>query len=202
MREIRQNLYLVTAPVEEPVGLEEAKAHCRVDHTTDDAYIRALLESARQHVENYTRRKLITQTWDYKIDRFPCGTVEPIELPHPPLQSVTSVKYLDISGVEQTWPASEYIVTAPVGEHAERGRISLADGKTWPDALYLMDSVRIRFVCGYGDAAAVPSGIKQAILLRVGDLYTNREPNIVGTSITHTKADEMLLWPYRSLRIA
>ena len=49
-------LVLVTGPETEPVSKEEAKAHLRVDGTDDDAYITALIVTARRHVEAILRR--------------------------------------------------------------------------------------------------------------------------------------------------
>ena len=41
----------------------------------------------------------------------------------------------------------------------------------------LPEAVQIRFVAGYGAAAAVPEDIKEAMLLIIGHLYAHREEN-------------------------
>ena len=57
-------LKLVEAPQMEPVSLEEAKAHLRMESTNaEDAYIGALISAARERVELFLRRALITQTY-------------------------------------------------------------------------------------------------------------------------------------------
>ncbi len=56
-------LQLVTPPAEEPVSLEEAKLHLRVDFDEDDALILALISAARQAAETITGRQLITARW-------------------------------------------------------------------------------------------------------------------------------------------
>lgn len=51
---------------------------------------------------------------------------------------------------------------------------------------------------GYADAAAVPQGIKQAMLLLVGSWYENREATISGATIAEVPfAVDALIAPYR-----
>jgi uncharacterized phiE125 gp8 family phage protein len=191
-------LTLITAPTEEPVTLVEAKQQLRVDHSEEDAFIDQLIAAARQEAEVATRRAFITQTWELKLAGFPCSGV-PIEIPLSPLVSVTSVSYLDTAGASQTWASSDYTVDAPAGPRPPRGRIIPDYALTYPSTQMMENSVTVRFVAGYGAAVAVPQGIKQAILLRVGDLYARRESAVVGAMFTDTRAAESLLWPYRSL---
>lgn len=190
-------LTLVSNPAEEPVTLIEAKAHLRVDVADDDALIAGLIVAARQHVEQFTRRVLVTQTWDLFLDEWPEGNCLVLPLPH--LVSVTGVYYTPDGGVEQTFGAGSYLVDAA----SEPGRVVLKTTAAWPgDSLQPVNGVRVRFVAGYGGRAAVPSGIKQAIKLIVGDLYENRENTVVGQGISMGKLPmgvEWLLWPYRVL---
>lgn len=184
---------LVTPPAAEPVSLSEAKAHLRVTDTGEDSLITSFIAAARGWVEDFTQRALITQTWDYKLDAF-VGTME---IPLPPLQSVTSIKYFDTAGVEQTLASTEYTVDTA----AERGLVRLAYGKSWPATHVQANAVTIRFIAGYGAAAAVPGTIKAACLLLLGELYARREHAIAGAPIAIVPVNaEYLLWPYRSLR--
>lgn len=167
----------VTAPATEPVSLGEAKAHLRVDISDDDALINNLIAAARRHIElTLCNRAFITQDWDYFLKEFPEG--DTIEIPLPPLQSVTSLKYKDKDGVETILPTTEYIVDA----NATPGRVILAYGKSWPSFTpYPSNPVAIRFKAGYGAATAVPEEIKQAIKILVGHLYEYRELVVIGT---------------------
>jgi uncharacterized phiE125 gp8 family phage protein len=181
-------LTLATAPAATPVSLAEARAHCRAD-TADDTLLQIYLDAAVAHVdgaEGVLGRCLVTQSWDYKLDCFP----DEITVPLPTLQSVTSVKYYDVDGVEQTWDSANYTVSGQ--------RIVPVDA--WPD----FDTDRpypitVRFVAGYGLAASVPAAIKAAILLLVGDLYANREAG--GEAIAENPAVKRLLAPYRKVRV-
>lgn len=163
-------LTLVTPPAAEPVSLAEAKQHCRVDTADDDALIAALIVAARQYVEAVTWRQLITATYDLALDGFPRGPV--IELPRPPLQSVTSVTYTDAAGVSAVLAPSDYLVDTT----AFVGRLVLGAGRSWPAFTPRpVNAVVVRFTAGYGGAAAVPQAITQAILLLVGHYYEHRE---------------------------
>lgn len=160
-----------TAPVETPVSRSEAKAHLRVEHTEDDTLIDALVATAVAEIdgrEGYLRRALVTQTWDYSILGFPVE--RKIYLPFPPLQSVTSIKYFDATNTEQTLDLGDCYIHA----NAFVGYVNLKPGKSWPATTERDDAVTLRFVCGYGNAAAVPSNIKHAILLRLTELYAFR----------------------------
>jgi uncharacterized phiE125 gp8 family phage protein len=160
---------LITAPATEPVTLAEAKLHLRVDASDEDDLITSLISVARHECENRTGRALITQTWELTQECFE----DAMELPHPPLQAVSSVKYLDEDEVEQTLATTVYRVDG----YAEPARVIRTYGETWPDvALDYPSAVRIRYVAGYGDDAAdVPPPLKQWMLLHIGHWYANRE---------------------------
>lgn len=185
----------VTAPTTEPVSLAEAKAHLRVDTNDEDAYISNLIVAARQWAENYTRRRFITQTWDYYLDEFPAC----IEVPYPPVQSVTSVKYNDADGAEQTLASSGYRVDST----SLPPRISPSYGNSWPATRSESNAVVVRVVVGYGAATAVPQAIKQAILLKVEDLYdVQRGCGDAKRGLSIVQAAELLLVPFEVPEVA
>ncbi len=68
-------LTLFTPPTAEPVSLEEAKRHLRVDGNDEDVDILGLITAAREQAERHTRRQLLTATWDLKLDRFPADVI-------------------------------------------------------------------------------------------------------------------------------
>jgi len=185
-------LTLNTAPTIEPVNLSNAKAHLRVSGQEDDLYITDLIIAARRYTENVLNRALITQTWEYYLDDWP----ETIEIPMPPLQSVTSVKYTDLDGSQSTFSSASYTVDTD----SEPGRIILNDGYTWPnDTLFPTNPIQIIFVAGYGDSTQdVPADIRAAIKLTIANYYENREPSVVGPFVNAVPmAIDALLYPYR-----
>jgi uncharacterized phiE125 gp8 family phage protein len=205
-------LKLVTAPSSNVVTLDEAKAHLREDSDDFDLQITAFIYAATQFVDGPTGflgRALIDQTWDYYLDAFPCrhdfsfpvsGRRNFIEIPLPPLIEVLGVFYVDASGNEQQFSASSYIVD----DASQPARIILKSSASWPSIAEQANAVRIRFRAGYIDASNspatpnVPFPIKAAILMYVGDLYQNRENQVVGDSAAKLPwASEQLLRPHR-----
>jgi uncharacterized phiE125 gp8 family phage protein len=179
------------APIGPALELGRVKEHLRVDHSTEDALIEALIHTATEWVETFTSRALLTQTWDALFDRIPEAGV--MRLPKAPVASITHVKYIDTNGVQTTWPTLEWqgdIASAPA-------RIVPAYGYTWPIARQQMHPWEVRYVVGYGDAADVPAGIHQAMLLIIGHWFEHRESvsdfQVFGVPL----ASEHLLWRYR-----
>ena len=147
-----------------------------------DAVLSMLLASARAHAEQELGRYLVTQTVDAKFDAFPCSYTSWRENPPryaillPPLQSVTSITYVDIDGVTQTLAADQYLVDAA----SKPARIEPSYGNAWPSTREQANAVTVRFVAGYGAASAVPACIKQWMALRIKTLYDNRQQLTVG----------------------
>lgn len=186
----------VTAPALEPVTLDEAKTHLRVEHTAEDALIAALIAVARERLEETTGRALITQGWQLRLPGWPADGL--IRLPRPPALAVSSIAYQDVDGATQTLSASAYdVVTA-----AEPGCVVLTPTASWPGAsLWPGLPITVAYTCGYGATlASVPAPLRQAMLLLIGHLYAHREAVIVGTiSSVLPMTVEYLLGPYRML---
>lgn len=172
-------LSIVTPPAAEPVSLAEAKLHLRIDVNDEDTLVESYITAAREWCELAARRAFVTQTLALRLAEWPCGDC--IQLPRPPLASVTSITYTDSAGANQTMTSADYLVYAT----AEPGLVQLGYGKSWPSAtLQLGPSIVITYVAGYGNAAAVPKRYKQAILLMTGHFYENREQVIAVPGIS------------------
>lgn len=190
-------LRVITPPAAEPVLLADAKTHLRVTGSDDDAYITGLIAAARAWAEVWLQRALITQTLELVLDAFPC---QEIRLPVNPVQSITSIKYIDEAGVEQTLTGGNYKTDIA----SIVARIMPAYGLTWPIPRVEINAVTVRFIAGYGAAGTnVPQAINQAILLIVGEMYARREISIAGAPIAEVPfAAQALLTPYRNLTVA
>lgn len=195
-------LALVTAAAGEPVDVELAKLHLRVDIDEDDELIVGCIAAARSYVETVCGRSLVSQTWDYTIDRqWPWSLnldtmchEQQIDLPVAPLVSVTSITYVDAAGATQTLASNQYVVD---GSNVI-GRIYPAYSVTWPSVRDQNRAITVRFVAGYGTAASIPEGIKQALLLLIGHFYAQRQPAVIGEVANEvTLAVSALVAPHR-----
>jgi uncharacterized phiE125 gp8 family phage protein len=158
--------------------------------SVEDDLITTIISASREYVEDVTRRALLTQTWDYVIDKFPSGNS--IKLPFGNLQSVTNVKYKVADGTETTMTVTTEYIVGTRGDQS--GCIFLPDGVAWPsDSLYPSDPITIRFICGWTSAALVPSKIRTAVKMVATDLYSDRGNMIVGQTAVENKAVERLL---------
>jgi uncharacterized phiE125 gp8 family phage protein len=169
------SLVLITPPTEEPVTLAEARLQCKADGTEEDALLTLYIASARRTAEHLTGRVFCTQTWEARMDAFPPAE---IELPKPTVQSIVSLKYTDADGLEQTIDPGNYALDAA----QLPGWALPAVGFAWPATQGIANAVRVRFVAGYGNAAAVPHNIKQWMLLQIAAAFRNREAFASGIS--------------------
>lgn len=175
VQRIGGNLVENTPPASEPVTLVEAKAHLRVDHTDDDTLITTLRVTARKWCEGYTYRSFINTTWEYYLDEFiEDRTDVRIELPKPPLVSITEVRYEDEASVSKTLTEG---TDFQVSTQTYIGFIMPEADKFWPDTeLDRANAVKITYVAGFGATASdVPEDIKHAILMLIAHLYETRE---------------------------
>lgn len=148
----------------------------------EDDLLNSIITAAREHVEDITRRALLTQTWDYYLDHWP--TCNYIKLPFGNLQSTDlSIKWKDTDGDETTLTLTTDYLVETNGEYC--GRIVLPYGTPWPsETLYPSNPITIRFLCGWTTAALIPDKIKSAIKLICADLYNQRERFVVGQGMS------------------
>lgn len=198
------SLTRVTNPLQEPVTVEHAKQHLRVEISDDDALIAGYVLAAREWVEGQTHRALVTQTFDYAVDYdWPhYYGMDKIILPVNPVQSVTSISYVDSSGASQTLAADQYTVAA----RESVSYIEPAYDVAWPEVRCVPAAVTVRFVAGYLDTTVspnhgdVPFALRTAILLKAAELYEHRGDMLPG-SLQVSPAVEALISPYRSLGV-
>lgn len=179
----------IASPVAEPVTLAEAKAHLRVDFADDDAYIEALIATARVAAEERLERTLVNTPWRLTLDGFPAA----IKLPMPPLVSVEAVEFRDADGLGMTLDPQDY----EVDTINEPGYVVPAPGARWPAVGPGINGVRVSYTAGYGPTGAhVPAPIRHWILLAIGDMYHLRTRSSDKAAVPQHFADS-LLDPYR-----
>lgn len=172
---------ITVLPTTEPVTLEEACAHLRVDDEGERFTVQHLITMSRAFVEDYCAARFATQTAVMKCDGF--GDLA--RMPEAPIQSVTSVTYVDTAGATQTLSTDVYELRADGLEAA----IVTKYGKTWP---IVRPGSRVTVTAVVG-TAIIPPPVKHAILLHLAFSYERRE----GGKTTELDAMAALLSNYR-----
>lgn len=168
----------ISAPAATPLALSDIKAHLRVDHSDEDSYLTMLIDAATTLLdgpEGELGIALVTQTWRHD---FPGWCDGELRLTMPGASSV-SVAYTDTAGASQTLASTEYQVV----EDGRGAVIIPASGKTWPALADVATPVKVTATHGFGNAAAVPGAIKQAMCLIIGDWYETRQTAVYGVNI-------------------
>jgi uncharacterized phiE125 gp8 family phage protein len=192
------SLEFITPPAIEPVTLEEAKAHLKVDTSDDDDLIARNIAAARVRIELHLGRALITQSWIQWLDCWPANGI--IEVSLPPLQSVTSITTYAPDNTPTVLDPATYQVDA-VSQPARIIFPCSFGVPALPDfvpGLRRANSIAVAFTAGYGDAATdVPAPIIEAILELIAFSYENR-----GEAEADMPLDALaLLSPYRILNL-
>ena len=130
--------------------------------------ITAYTVAATEAAEQMTCRALMPQTWELTLDAFP----DALELTRVPVASVTSLKYYDSTGVQQTLLNTLYTLDS-ADDAGFAYVVPIYDG-SWPSTRVQINAVALRYVAGYADAASVPESIKAWIKLMIGAMYESR----------------------------
>lgn len=158
-----------TNPAVEPVTYADTKTHLRLLNDEEQSYVTDLIKLARVTVEKMANRALITQHWYMYLDEFPSR--DDFKLPWSPVQSITSITYLDTLGATQTLSTDVYTLD----DTQFVSKVALKYNQEWPTTYDQINAITIEYVAGYGDTAdSVPVNFIHAIKLLVTHYYENR----------------------------
>jgi len=162
-------LKLITGPTVTPVSVADVRTWGRITSVTgefSEAVLEDRIKGAVELAEKFTGLSFIHQTWSMFLDGFPSWE---IELPKPPWDSITWVKYYDTNNVEQTLASSSYLFDAV------QGRLTPDLNESWPATAIRNNAVDIKFVSGFGaDASDCPAQVRECLLEIVEDRLKNR----------------------------
>lgn len=167
-----RSLTTLTPPTLEPVTLGEAKAHLRVDTSSDDPYIASLITAAREWCEAYCDETFIHTRYRMTLDSFP---VE-IELPRPPMATAgTTTAVVVTYTLENQTTATLATNQYRVDRDSTPGVLRTLYNGSWPSHLLDYNAVSVTWWGGMGaNGTATPQRIKNAILWLVGMWYERR----------------------------
>ena len=163
------SLKVKTPPAYEPVTLAQAKAHCRIEVDTDDAYVSSLVVAAREYCSDYLDMSIVPTQYVLRLDTFPAS----IELPRPPMASAgtataVSITYtINDTGATATLATQEY----RVDRDSMPGVIRPLYGQTWPSHLADHNSISVTW---WGGEASPDQRVKNAMLMLVLHWYERR----------------------------
>jgi uncharacterized phiE125 gp8 family phage protein len=202
------SMTLLTAPSVEPLTWAEVKAFLRLDSDAEQSLGNTFIMTARQLVENYTGRALISQRWRMSLDAWPrpvqqssysttaCVVnmfTQRVFLPKIPVLAVESVKVFAANGTSVTIPATAYSVDLI------SGKLAFLESAVLVDPSKSVGGIEIDFSAGYGtSASSIPMPLKQAMLVLVALSFEERIPE----QAMFPAAVAALLKPYRFAKIS
>ena len=163
---------LVTAPTGYPVSVSELRQQCSLlpDEQDWDELLLSLQKAAVDSVQRHTGVQMMTATYRLQLDELPAS--RPIELPMPPLQSVTSFL---VDGVAYTAYSAD--------TNSTPGRLIQTDD-SWPSVTATYAGIKIEYTAGHTTSSLVPEVLRQAVKLLVAHWFANREAVVTGTIAT------------------
>lgn len=175
---------LITAPTASVMTTTEARTLLSLAASTpSDALLTAMIAAVTGQLDaasgGWLGRALRPQTWELRLYEFPSCDDGAIRLPYPPVTSITSIKYDDSDGVEQTLVADTDYRVFDLGD-ANQTLVAPVYNGSWPSARYDKESVRIRYVAGYAltPADLMPGVIKTAVAFGVRGLISTGEQSM------------------------
>jgi uncharacterized phiE125 gp8 family phage protein len=165
----------------EVITLEEAKRRLRIEpeFIDEDVDIVSIIVEATEEAEGYLDEDILDTTVVHAVTDFSSNCVKVQESP---LQSITSIKYLDDNGDEQTVDAANYTL-----KHGQQLFVIEFDSSIVTDLL------TVTFKTGYASASVCPAFIKKAIKHKVVDLYDVERGSQVSKAFVNQKAFERTL---------
>lgn len=195
----------IVEPTEEPITLEEARAHVQIVETWQDPRLTDAIRGARDQVERYCQRALLTQTWELRVGvpmaagigtaRLGAGWGRPgVTESHADdftRNLVTSRDGSPAAALVTTWRhAPGGVLTLPWAAPLQTisgvwvdGILLAVDAYAVDDAvepaqLWLADTgefVRVEYICGALDPVAVPPSLKEAVYVLMATAFAWRE---------------------------
>lgn len=210
--EVRSGIKVIEQPTEEPITLDEAALHLKLDSIDsppeyyDAARVEWLISAAREHCEQWLGRSLAVQVLEYGSNSFGSDQYG-IELPMGPVNYVIGATYVNEAGETVPLDDGTGSPTNPqfeLDDFSTPQRVRLPYNGTWPTTRYHAGSVRIRYVAGYSTQTTSPSpdyplpyALKAAILLVLGDLYENVQNSVEKPLTEIPIGAKVLMAPYR-----
>lgn len=164
-----------------PVDIDQFKSHCRIDSDDENDLIEDVYLPAAVTFVEQRSGVMLGGTFSQQFD----GFKRTLRLGVSPVVSITSVKYLDEDGIEQTVTSTNYVLE---GASSASPTVRFIDDYDFPNVQDQRPVLTVALAAGFA-ADAVPATLKAAALLQGGDLYANREANGEALHVNQTAVD-------------
>lgn len=178
-----RSIICTVGPTQTPVSLDEVKERLRITGNEFDSELQVYLEAATEYCQEYQWSQFCTATFVERYDSFPCA----FSLMRSPIQSVSSVVYVDSAGNSQTLTSNTDYTT---DIYSRPGRIVPAYSKSWPATRGHINDVTVTYVAGYGTSADVPDEVRMAILLKTAQLHEACGDQVMVDMAIHAMLDK------------
>jgi uncharacterized phiE125 gp8 family phage protein len=187
----RMAVAAVDQPLVEPISLEDAKRHLRLEGVLDDedSQIQMMITAARRMAEGKLNRTIVQRELAVSFDGWGCK----MRLPKPPFLELLGVDYLDSEGMSQSMPVDSYYLL----EGREPVEVAFVGGAPLPALASRRQPITVRYIAGYPEGQ-VPEDLRSWMLMQIGSLYAHRESVIAGVSVAPLPEiyERMFLQPY------
>lgn len=172
----------LTFPAEEPLSLQEAKAHLRIDDeiTDFDSILTGYLLAGRNFLESAYNVRLLKQTVEYTIDQFPYE--DRIKFRIWPIQSIDYIRVTDVKGAVSNLaygPATDDANVARPRLFKKPAELVLGYTKLWPTTILdTADAIAFGLTVGFQtdnspETLPLPDEVKQAMRFLLEHQFTN-----------------------------
>lgn len=154
------DLTLKTPAVKTSIDVELVKAGKRIRHGSEDSLIQFWIAAADEYVEKRTNLALMEQTFVLRLRRI----LPSVQLPRPPLKTITSIKYAVTGGTEQV-----------LSDPNDRVRMDRMLPTIDTGLVEQSGTMEIEYIAGADDPEKVPAALRQASYLLAAHYLTARE---------------------------
>lgn len=184
----------LASEIQEPLAIEDLRAHLNIEHNDFDSYLRIIMTAARANAEAYIDGLIADRNFEYLLDNFS----EEISLPVRPVdESSIAIEYVDPDGATQT------LESFAVNSNFVKTTIKPAYGESWPNIEAGYEKVKITFTAGYLAASGdVPADMEVAMLMIAATLFDQREDHAANVKLnTVPTSSKMLLDTYKLVQV-
>lgn len=173
---------LTKVKVTYPLTLNIIKRHLRLDNdfVDDDDYIVELIKSATQLAENYIGKDIAYTKNVLRLDDFSDSSIQIMEGNFVSVDSVVNYASAPVGTIHST------------SKHYDFFTIE------WEGTI-TSDPLTITYYTGFANGDT-PELIKQAILIKIADLYDNSRTSLIYSGLTDSKVFENILNGYQAIR--